>query len=304
MRNEAIETPMLVKKEQLPGKAQRNNLPGKSRLHAAGLRVPGYVIISGVTLLSLLPTIYMVDLSLRDPISSFLPELIAPHPIFDNYGIVLGSPGLYQYFLNSMIVALCTVTLTVLIVILSAFGLSRLRIRGSRLIFYILISGLMIPLASLLIPLTVELKQMSLLNNYFGLIGPFTAIGTPFGLLVLKGAMDTFPRELEEAAVIDGASMWQVLWRVIVPVIVPSILVVAIWQFLYSWNEFFLSLVVMTDSSMKTVPLLPLVYEGPYLTDPGALFAILTVISLVPMIVYAFLQRWFVGGLLSGSLKG
>lgn len=304
MRNGILERNLSVGKKPHPGRPEGKSTQRNTWLRKARLGVPGYVIMTIVTLFSLLPTIYMVDLSLRDPISSFAPELIAPNPIFDNYGLVLSSPGLYQYFLNSAIVALCTVGLTVLLVILSAFGLSRLRIPGSRLVFYILISGLMIPLASLLVPLTVELKQMTLLNNYFGLIGPFTAIGTPFGLLIIKGAMDNFPRELEEAAVIDGASMWQVLWRVIVPVIVPSILVVAIWQFLYSWNEFFLSLVVMTDSSMKTVPLLPLVYEGPYLTDPGALFAILTVISLVPMLIYALLQRWFVGGLLSGSVKG
>jgi raffinose/stachyose/melibiose transport system permease protein len=298
MSSKVLERAPLAKKAPTP------NYRWRKRLRRAGWSAPAYVVVLLVTLLSLLPTVYMVDLSLRDPVTSFSPVLIAPNPIFDNYAQTLASPGLYRYFMNSIIVALSSVVLTVFVVILSAFGLSRLRIRGATLIFYILITGLMIPLASLIVPLTVELKQMSLLNNYLGLIGPFTAIGIPFGLLVLKGAMDNVPRELEEAAVIDGASSWRALWQVIVPIIMPSILVVAIWQFLYSWNEFFLSLVVMTDASMKTVPLLPLVFEGPFMTDPGQLFAILTVISLVPMLVYILLQRWFVGGLMAGSLKG
>lgn len=274
-----------------------------------GYRMPlgrgsAYLAVSIVTFFSLLPTIYMVDLSLRDPTTSFAPVLIANTPILDNYQLVLQSPDMYRYFLNSTVISLGSVALTVVVVLLAAFGLSRLRIRGGTVVFYVLISGLMIPLASLIVPLTVELKDMGLLNTYWGLIFPFTAIGTPFGLLVVKGAMDNFPRELEDAAVIDGATAWQVLWRVIVPVIRPSILVVAIWQFLYSWNEFFLSLVVMTDASMKTVPLLPLQFEGPFMTDPGALFAVLTLVSVVPMLVYAILQRWFVGGLMAGSIKG
>lgn len=274
------------------------------RLHVLSSRGAAYAVVSFVTLLSVLPTFYMVDLSLRDPIASFAPVLIAGHPILDNYQMVLQSADMYRYFVNSTVVSLCSVVLTIIVVLLSAFGLSRLRIRGGTVVFYLLISGLMIPLASLIVPLTVELKNMGMLNTYWGLIGPFTAIGTPFGLLVIKGAMDNFPRELEEAAVLDGAAAWHVLWRVIVPVIRPSILVVAIWQFLYSWNEFFLSLVVMTDASMKTVPLLPLQFEGPFMTDPGALFAVLTLVSVVPMLVYAALQRWFVGGLMTGSVKG
>lgn len=298
MRSKTLDSALPMEKTSSRGYHARG------RLRRLGWSIPAYVVVLLVTLLSLLPTIYMIDLSLRDPISSFSPVLIAPNPIFDNYVQTLTSPGLYQYFVNSIIVSLSSVALTIFAVILSAFGLSRLRVRGATLVFYILISGLMIPLASLIVPLTVELKGMALLNNYLGLIGPFTAIGIPFGLLVLKGAMDNVPRELEEAAVIDGASSWRVLWKIIVPIIMPSILVVAIWQFLYSWNEFFLSLVVMTDSSMKTVPLLPLVFEGPFMTDPGQLFAILTVISLVPMLVYILLQRWFVGGLMAGSLKG
>ena len=270
----------------------------------AGQRGSAYFILIAVTVLSLIPTIYMIDLSFRNPVNSFSPTLISAHPTLANYQTIFANPGFLRFFANSLVVSISTVVATLLFVILAAFGLSRLQIRGRHLVFYAIISGLMIPLASLIVPLTVVLKTGELLNNYFGLIGPFTALGTPFGLLVLKGAMDNFPRELEEAAVVEGAGRVRVLWGIIVPTLIPSLMVVAIWQFLYSWNEVFLPLVVMTNPSMKTVPLLPLQFEGPYMTDPGALFAILTVISMVPMLVYIILQRWFVGGLMTGGVKG
>lgn len=269
-----------------------------------GSSIYAYLFIILITGLSFLPTIYMVDLSFRNPVSSFSPTLIAGHPTLSNYQTVLQNPAFLHYFFNSVIVSLSSVALTLAFSVLCGFAISRLRIWGHHLVFYLILAGLMIPLAGLIVPLTITLKSMNLLNNYFGLIGPYTAIGSAFGLLVIKGAMDNFPLELEEAAVLDGATPGRVLLQVIVPTIRPSLLVVAIWQFLYAWNEFFLALVVMTNPPMKTVPLMPLQFQGPYLTDPGALFAVLTLISVVPMGVYAALQRWFVGGLMSGSIKG
>lgn len=274
------------------------------RRHPISARLGAYLVVGVLVLLSILPTVYMVDLSLRNAVQSFEPTLISGSPTLANYVTVLSDGSFLNYFKNSLIVAVFSVLLTLIVVVLASFGLSRLKIRGRNFVFYALIAGMMIPLASLIVPLTVSLKNMGLLNNYFGLVGPFAAIGTPFGLLVLKGTMDSFPASLEEAAVLDGASAFRTLWSVILPTAVPALLVVGVWQFLYSWNEFFLSLVVMTNQPMKTVPLLPLVFQGPYMTDPGALFAILTVVSVVPMAVYAGAQKWFVRGLMEGGVKG
>jgi raffinose/stachyose/melibiose transport system permease protein len=272
---------------------------------ARGSRVAvGYLILLSATAVSFIPTIYLFDLSLRNPTDFFSPALIAGHPTLANYYQVVSNAEVLRYFLNSAVVALGTVALTLVFSLWCGFAVSRLKIRGGQAVFYTILAGLMIPLAGLIVPLTVALKAMGLLNNYLGLIGPETAIGSAFGLLVIKGAMDNFPRELEEAAVIDGATRSRILWQIMVPVLVPSLLVVGIWQFLYSWNEFFLALVVMSAPSMQTVPLMPLAFQGPYMADPGALFAALSIISVVPMVVYAALQRWFVGGLMAGSIKG
>jgi raffinose/stachyose/melibiose transport system permease protein len=253
---------------------------------------------------SLLPTIYMVDISFRDSAESFAPVLIAPHPILANYAAVLATGGLGRFFLNSLIVAAGSVTLTLVAATFLSFAVARLKIRGGTIILLAVLSALLLPLASLLIPITVLLKNLALTNTYLGLIGPFAALGIPFATVILKEAMAAIPDELEEAATIDGASSFTVLARVITPLIRSALIVVAIWQFLFSWNEFFLALVIMTKDAMKTLPLAPLYYQGPYMTDPGKLFAILTLIAIVPMLFYALLQRWFVGGLMAGGVKG
>jgi raffinose/stachyose/melibiose transport system permease protein len=263
-----------------------------------------YLVLIVITFLSLVPTIYLIDVSFRNPVDSFSPALITPNPTIANYQTVFSDPSFLHNFLNSVIISLSAVMATILIAVFASFALSRIKIPARTLIFNVIISSLMIPFAALIVPLTVLLKNMGLLNNYLGLIGPFTAIGTPFGLLILKSAMDNFPQELEEAAIMDGADNFYILWRIIVPLIRPSLFVIGIWQFLYTWNEFFLALVVMTQPSMKTVSLVPLQFQGPYLSDPGALFAVLTLVSVIPMVVYAAMQKWFVGGLMEGSIKG
>lgn len=261
-------------------------------------------VLTVATAISLVPTIYMIDMSLRTSDDSFAPVLFAAHPTLANYVTVLHGGHLARFFVNSVIVAAGTVSLTLVAVTGLAFAISRLKIRFGHLMLLAVVSALLLPLASLLIPITVLLRELHMTNSWFGLIGPETALGIPFGTVIVKGAMDEIPVALEEAAVIDGAGSFTVLCWIVVPLIRPSLIVVAVWQFLFSWNEFFLALVVMTRNALKTLPLAPLYYEGPYMTDPGKLFAVLTLIAVVPMVVYLILQRWFVAGLLAGSVKG
>jgi raffinose/stachyose/melibiose transport system permease protein len=263
-----------------------------------------YLLLLIAAAISLVPTIYMVDISLRDSVDSFSPMLIAPHVTFDNWSAILSQGNLPGFFLSSALVSLATVALTLVCVIGLSYAISRLKIRGGQLILLVVVSALLLPLASLLVPITRLLEVLGLTNNYLGLIGPETALGIPFGTVIVKAAMDDIPVALEEAARIDGAGSFTVLLRIVVPLIRPSLLVVAIWQFLYSWNEFFLALVIMTKDAVKTLPLAPLFYQGPFMTDPGKLFAILTLIAVVPMLAYIVLQRWFVAGLMEGSVKG
>ena len=269
-----------------------------------GLHRIALAILIAATSVSLIPTIYMVDISLRTANESFAPVLIAAHPTIANYIVVLHSGHLARFFFNSVGVAAGSVAVTLFCATTLSFAIARLKIRFSRAILLLVLSALLLPLASLLIPITVLLRTLSLTNSWVGLIGPNAALGIPFATVIIKEAMAAVPDELEEAATLDGASSLKVLWRIVVPLIRPALIVVAIWEFLFSWNEFFLALVMMTHNATKTLPLAPLYYQGPYMTDPGKLFAILTLIAVVPMAVYALVQRWFVGGLMAGGVKG
>ncbi|MBV9785058.1 MAG: carbohydrate ABC transporter permease [Acidisphaera sp.] len=269
-----------------------------------GGTLTAYALLVAATAVSLVPTIYMVDISLRNSVDSFTPVLIAPHVTFANWSAILSQRNLVSFFISSALVSIITVVFTLLCVIGLSYAISRLKIPGRQLILVVVVSALLLPLASLLVPIAKLLEALDLTNNYLGLIGPETALGIPFGTVIVKAAMDDIPEALEEAARIDGAGPFTILVRIVVPLISPSLIVVAIWQFLYSWNEFFLALVIMTKDALKTLPLAPLYYEGPFMTDPGRLFAVLTLIAIVPMLVYILLQRWFVAGLMEGSVKG
>ncbi len=268
----------------------------------SGLFAGALLIIA--TAISLVPSIYMFDISLRNATDSFSPALISSHVTFANWRAILLHGNLARFFLNSAVVSIATVVLTLICVIGLSYAISRLRIPGGHILLLLVVSALLLPLASLLVPIAKLLEMLGMTNSYFGLIGPETAIGIPFGTVIVKAAMDDIPVALEEAARIDGAGSFAVLVRVVVPLVRPSLIVVAIWQFLYSWNEFFLALVIMTRDAMKTLPLAPLYYQGPFMTDPGKLFAILTLIAVVPMLAYIVLQRWFVAGLMEGGVKG
>ncbi len=274
-----------------------HSAPRRARLAAHGL-----LLIA--TAISLVPTIYMVDISLRESADSFTPVLIASHVTWSNWSAILSQGTLPRFFLSSVLVSLATVALTLLCVTLLSYAISRLRVPGRQLILLVVVSALLLPLASLLVPIARLLELLGLTNNYLGLIGPETALGIPFGTVIVKAAMDSVPDALEEAARMDGARPFTIMTRIVVPLVYPSLIVVAIWQFLYSWNEFFLALVIMTRDPLKTLPLAPLYYEGPFMTDPGRLFAVLTLIAVAPMLVYVLVQRWFVAGLMEGGVKG
>ena len=133
----------------------------------------------------------------------------------------------------------------------------------------------MVPISSLVIPLTQLNAGLGWLNRMQGLIFPYTALGIPFALVILKGFMDSFPTDLEDAAIIDGCGNWRLFFQVVLPMLRPGVIVVMIWQFMTCWNEFFLALVTMSDQMKKPLPLIPMQYSGMYFSQPNALFAIL-----------------------------
>jgi raffinose/stachyose/melibiose transport system permease protein len=263
-----------------------------------------HAVLFAALALWMIPQVYMLSIGLRTPAQAFDAALITWPVTFDNFVTVIRDNPLARIFLNSMIVTVVTVAIVVAASSLIAFACAVLRLKGSLVLYATLLTTLMVPLASLVLPLAILLKTFGWVNTYIGLILPYAAFGVPFALVVLKAFMEDSPAELFEAARVDGCNAWQIYWHVALPLVRPALVFVAIWQFIVTWNEFFLALIILTESEMKTLTIIPMQYSGLYMSNPGALFAVLTLIALPLILLYVVVQRAFVRGLTAGAVKG
>jgi raffinose/stachyose/melibiose transport system permease protein len=246
----------------------------------------------------------MLSVALRSPDTAFVPQLFTFPITFDNFITVIRENPLLTFFWNSLAITSGTVALVLAAASTFAFAASILKLRASMLLYTSLLTTLMIPIASIVLPMAIMLKGFGWINTYQGLIMPYAALGTPYAIVIIKTFMDDSPRDLFEAAMIDGCNSWQLFRHVAIPLIKPAVIFVAVWQFIVTWNEFFLALVVMTDSDHKTVTLVPMQYSGMYMANPGALFAVLVIVAVPLLLLYTLVQKYFVAGLLSGAVKG
>ena len=276
--------------------------------HSAFLKefTPGWILLLLVILLIwMIPLVYMVSMSFRTPDNIFASTLFVDDTTIRNYATVFKDhPELPLNFLSSFLVTVVSVLLVTICASMAVFGLSRRNMPGKFAIYNMLLATLCVPISAIVIPLTQINAGLGWLNSYKGLFLPYAALGIPFAIVILKGFMDDFPMELEEAATIDGCGVVRLFLQVVVPLLRPGIVVIVIWQFLTSWNEFFLALVTMNQKTTMTLPLIAMQYQGTYFSNPGALFATLVLISIPMVVFYCIVQRQFVRGLISGAVKG
>jgi raffinose/stachyose/melibiose transport system permease protein len=186
---------------------------------------------------------------------------------------------------------------------LAAFALTRMDLKGSVTIFMVFLVGMMIPMQATLVPLNVFLNKFRLVNTYPGIILVYIGFGIPFGILILRGFFRTIPKELDEAAVIDGCGDGQRFLRVILPLSKPAVAALLILDFLSTWNEFLLAQIFLTKDSMKTITTGLMTFVGQHLTDYTLLNAGV-VLSMIPsIVVYIVFQKQFVSGV-AGAVKG
>ncbi|HKA69925.1 MAG TPA: carbohydrate ABC transporter permease [Actinomycetes bacterium] len=237
-----------------------------------------------------------------------VPPTYLPHELsFDSYRRLWEfQAGLPTYLTNSLVVALLTIAFALALTVPAGYALARFPIRGKELYFIFLLLALIIPYQALLTPIFLMFSDLGLTNSLVGLAIIHTAIQLPFSLYIMRYSFEAVPRELEEAAVVDGCNSWQTLIRIFLPSLLPAVVTVAIFAFITSWNEFLGALVMMNEDSSYTLPVvLALARTQTSLggTDWGMLQAGVT-ISIIPCIgIYLLLQRYYVSGLLSGAVK-
>jgi multiple sugar transport system permease protein len=270
------------------------------------------VLTSRLALLSLgatvmvLPFAYMVSTSLKpDRLTLEVPPRLLPtHPTTANYTGAWASNDFGRYFVNSLVVALATTALTVLLASMMAFAFARFEFPGRRILFGLLLLGLMVPTIMLLIPQFLLAKQLMLIDSLPGLVVFYAGGNLALNAFLLRSFFQDIPRELEEAMVVDGAGPWSRYWRLILPLSRPALATVAIFTFLASWDEFTWALTTISDPSKRTLPIAIALFQGQHATSWGLVFAA-SVIAVLPVVmIFVIFQRQFVSGLTSGALKG
>jgi ABC-type glycerol-3-phosphate transport system permease component len=214
-----------------------------------------------------------------------------------------------DYFFNSVLVTGTSVALIVLLGAMAAYALARFYHPAGRAVFWLFLSGLMIPAQLAVIPLFFELRDLGLLNSRAGLVLTYTANGLPFAIFILAGFFRALPRGLYEAAVIDGCGEFAAFWRVLLPLAKPGLVTVAIFQFIGVWKEYFFAFMLTSGDVSGTARTLPLglanlAITAEYRTNYGMLFAGLVLVTLPILAVYLLLQRQIVKGVAAGALKG
>jgi arabinogalactan oligomer/maltooligosaccharide transport system permease protein len=234
-----------------------------------------------------------------------------PHTLtLDHFRDLFGARGghgellFLRHTLNSLVIALATTVVGVVLSCTAAYALSRFRFPGRKMGLTTFLVVQMFPATLLLLPLYVILDKLGLLNSIVGLVLVYSTTAIPFCVWTLKGYFDTLPRELEEAARIDGASPWMIFRKIILPLARPGIAITALFSFMTAWNEFIMASTFMTDEGKYTLPVLIQSSVGQFSSDYG-LFAAGAMLASIPvMIAFYVLQKYLVGGLTAGAVKG
>lgn len=223
---------------------------------------------------------------------------------FDNIIRAWDIADMGRAMINSSFVTIAATLLTVFLGALTAYALSRFtfRLKGFIMVFFLL--GMLIPIHSTLVPLFTLMNEVGLLNTYWALILPYTAFELPIAIFLTVAYMSSIPKEIEEAAVMDGAGYWGIFFRMILPLSVPALSTVAILAFLRYWNEFVFALVFINDSSLKTLPLSLAIFSDGFSTDYGLTMAAMAIAVIPTILMYAFFQEQIMKGMVAGSVKG
>lgn len=259
-----------------------------------------------ILVLAIFPFLWMIVSSFK-PLAQLYtvpPQWLPDPPTLGNFRRVLFESNIPRYFINSAIISIGSTALALVFAIFAAYGFARFRFRGKMGALAFVLIGQLMPSATIIVPLYIVLNLFGLINTYLGLILVYLILTLPLSVWMLTGYFRAIPRELEEAAIIDGASRLGVLFRVALPLVTPGIVAVALYSFVATWNEFLFALSFATESSMKTLPIGLAEFSTEFDTDWGAVMAASFVMTLPIALIFMVMQRMFVSGLMSGATKG
>ncbi len=270
-----------------------------------------HIILILVCILSLLPFIWLLSTALKgaqENIFQYPPEFLPKFPTLDNFKEVLRLVPIVGYVVNSFIVAAFTVVLNLILSAMAAYPLARMEFAGKKIAFFAVLATIMVPFQAIMLPVYIITLKLNLVDSYgiipgfIGMILPFAV--NAFGIFLLRQAFLSIPKELEESAVVDGCSSWQIFFKILLPMIKPSLAVLAIFTFIGSWGEFLWPSIVLTNEKLFTLPVGINNLQGAFSAN-YRLIAAGSMISIVPIVVFfVSLQKYFISGANEGAVKG
>lgn len=229
--------------------------------------------------------------------------VLPAYPHFENYLHAWTDGHFNVYFWNSIIVVIPVVVISIILGTLSGFAFAYLTIPFRRTLFVVLTFGMMVPTEAFIIPLYYEMRYLGLLDTYAALIIPQIAMSMPFATIFLASAMQQLPDEILEAALLDGADRWYILRKIIVPLLMPAMSTLALFLFIWTWNEFLIPLILVNDDAYRTLPLGMLFFQGRYTVNTPVLTAGAVIVISPLVVAYLIFQRKFIEGLTAGATK-
>ena len=264
-------------------------------------------VLIGWAVTVIFPMIWMIYSSFKTDQELFFSPWAPPVELqWDNFARAWTKAHVGDYLLNTLIVVVPALLLTLIISAMAAYVLARFEFVGRRFLFYMFLSGMLFPVFLALVPLFNLVNQLKMLNTFHGLIIVYIAYSLPFTIFFLTGFFKTLPTEIEESAIMDGANPYQVFFKVMLPMASPGLISMGIFNFLGMWNQYVLPPVLISDESkyMLSQGLAFMLFKQFYENDWSALFAALTIIMVPTLIVYITFQKQIQDGITTGALKG
>ncbi len=264
-----------------------------------------YSILIVAAIVSVYPLIWMLLYSFKDNNEIFVTNPFGlPHVWkFENYANAWSKFDVITYFRNSMVVAIVTIVFVELFALMFCYVVARVNNKATRFFHFLISSGMFIPIQAVMIPLVIMVKSFGLTNSYFSIIIPYTALGLPFACMLFYGFYLGLPIELEESSFMDGANLPAIYFKIILPQMKSPIVVLVIYQFMSCWNEFNLALILLTDKSLKTLPLGLVNFWTAYEAQWGEVGAAMIMASLPVLVIYLFFSNQITDAMFASGMK-
>ena len=269
-------------------------------------QILSYIVLVLWAFISIFPVYWMLTFSLKTNEEIFGENVIGlpKYWVWENYTRAMNTGNMPLYFLNSVIVAVSTIVITLLASVMATYAITRLDWKGRKSMNKFFMLGLTIPIHASIVPLYTTLAKLKMLNSYFALILPYSAFSLAMGILISIGFMGDIPYDLDEACFLDGCGVWGTFVRVIAPLMMPAVATVGIYTFLQCWNELMFANVFISKDSLKTLPVGVQALSGQYTTDWGPIGAALSIATIPTLLVYVFLSKQIQDSFIAGAVKG